>query len=410
MFWIVALAITAFTALILGRTAWSGRAGAAPAALSDLQVYRDQLKEIERDLARGVIAKDEAERTRIEVSRRILAADAAAQAGRSQGGQPRAMGLVALVVVVAAMAGALGLYTVLGAPGLRDLPIQARIEASDARRANRLSQAEAEARLPAPAVSEASADFLELMDKLRDTVERRPGDIEGLALLARNEAAIGNLRAAHAAQAKLIAARGADANAGDHSYHAELLVLAASGYVSREAEAAVRTALELDPAYPYARYYLAQYLMQVDRPDAAFRVLDVLLKESRPDAPWVAPTRAIIEEVAWHAGVKYELPALPDAAPAPGPSAEDMAAASEMSDEDRQEMIRDMVARLSERLASEGGTPEEWARLIRAHGVLGNTERARAIWSEAQGVFAASDQALATVNAAARDAGLETGE
>jgi cytochrome c-type biogenesis protein CcmH len=59
-----------------------------------------------------------------------------------------------------------------------------------------------------------------------------------------------------------------------------------------------------------------------------------------------------------------------------GPSAEEVAAAAEMSAEDRTAMIRGMVEGLRERLYSEGGSGEEWARLIRALGVLGDPEGA----------------------------------
>ena len=77
-----------------------------------------------------------------------------------------------------------------------------------------------------------------------------------------------------------------------------------------------------------------------------------------------------------------------------------------MSAVDQNAMIEGMVARLSDRLATEGGTPEEWARLIGAYGVLGESDRAAAIWAEAQDVFATSPQALATIRTAAVSAGV----
>ena len=108
----------------------------------------------------------------------------------------------------------------------------------------------------------------------------------------------------------------------------------------------------------------------------------------------------VIERAA-AAGVDYTL-----AAPS-GPSAEDIEAASEMTAEERQEMIRGMVGGLSERLATEGGPPEDWARLITALGVLGETTRARAIADEARQVFGDSPEALATVNSARARAGID---
>ena len=80
-----------------------------------------------------------------------------------------------------------------------------------------------------------------------------------------------------------------------------------------------------------------------------------------------------------------------------------------MSNEGRQEMIRGMVDGLLARLAENGGPPEDWARLIGALGVLGQTERAQAIWGEAQGTFAGELDALALLRDAAARAGLAAG-
>ena len=104
--------------------------------------------------------------------------------------------------------------------------------------------------------------------------------------------------------------------------------------------------------------------------------------------------RAEIEGVAAAAGVNYTLPELR------GPTAADMAAAQEMSAEDRQEMIRGMVEGLAERLATDGGPPEDWARLIGALSVLGETARARAVADEALQVFADNSDALGIIEAA----------
>jgi cytochrome c-type biogenesis protein CcmH len=93
---------------------------------------------------------------------------------------------------------------------------------------------------------------------------------------------------------------------------------------------------------------------------------------------------------------------------APGPSAEDVEAAQDMTPEQRQEMIRGMVAQLNDRLAAEGGPAEDWARLIAAYGVLGDTGRALDIWTEARGVFADRPDDLRIIRGAAEDAGVST--
>jgi cytochrome c-type biogenesis protein CcmH len=161
--------------------------------------------------------------------------------------------------------------------------------------------------------------------------------------------------------------------------------------------------MERDPRNPLARYYWGLMLLQNDRPDRTFRLWEQLLRDSTHDAPWVPPIRQSLPELAWFAGVDYQLP---PAAPTGGPTAEDMQAASEMSAEEQSEMIRGMVSSLAERLNTEGGTPQEWARLIGAYGVLGEQDRAIAIWNEAQDVFAANEEALAIVRGGAVQAGI----
>lgn len=403
-FWIIIAAIALVVVAFLTRAALRGGNRTLDAAAYDIEIYRDQLKEVERDLARGVIGADEAQRVRVEVSRRILAADTQMKSVKNPDApQVRSGLIVGVVALIAVLGGSLWLYNGLGQPGYDDLPMQTRIANSDALRANRMTQEQAEARLPEGMLPspEVSDDFRDLMARLRETVANRPGDIQGLSLLARNEAIMGNMDAAIDAQQQLIELRGDNASAADYSYLAELLIGATGGYVSQEAEEALRTALEIDPRYPFARYYLAQYLMQVDRPDAAFRTLETLLAESPPDAPWVEAIRETIEEVAWRAGVNYELPPLSGGT---GPSAADIAAAQDMSPEERNEMIRGMVSQLSQRLATEGGPPEEWARLIRALGILDDKDQANTIWSEAKEVFADDPSALRRLYSAAQDA------
>jgi cytochrome c-type biogenesis protein CcmH len=70
-------------------------------------------------------------------------------------------------------------------------------------------------------------------------------------------------------------------------------------------------------------------------------------------------------------------------------------------------MIEGMVAGLAERLAAQGGPPEDWARLVRSLGVLGRGDEAAAIRDEARQAFAGDAAALALIAAAAREAGLE---
>lgn len=382
----------------------------------DIKVYRDQLAEVDRDLERGVISKDDAERTRTEVKRRILAADAA---HRSADGTPAPQApktvnvLAAGLVAVGLIGGSLWIYRAMGAPGVEDLPRQARIAAAQTMRETRDTQAALEAALPPVPPMPLPERDAELMEALRNAVADRPDDLKGAQMLAGYEAAVGNFRAAYAAQQRVLSIKGDAANAEDYTTYGELLFIAAGNRVSPEAEAAFSAALARDRTNGGARFYMGVLMLQTGRPDVAFRTWRNLLSEGPVDAPWIAPIVSRIEEVAFLAGEDYSVPPIYTAsaaggAPADlkGPSAEDMEAASELDAEDRNAMVRGMVAQLSERLATSGGSPAEWAQLISAYGVLGEVDRARAIWTEAQSIFAAHPEALEEVRQGAARAGV----
>lgn len=394
VFWLAPILIATLVAVLLLRALRSPRDTGLTAADSDMAVYRDQLKEVDRDLARGVLTEAEAEAVRTEVSRRLLEAD---RRGRPHASASEGRILPAAVIVVALLlAGSFLLYGRIGAPGVADLPMAERLASLDAAARSRASQAEAEERARAllPEAPPADQSFLELMDRLRAALADRPNDVQGLTLLAENEARLGNYTAAREAQERLVAAYGADAPMGERVALLDLMVFAAGGFVSPEAEAVLSSILSAEPENETARYYAGLLFSQNGRPDRAFPIWRRLLETSAPDAPWVPVLRAEIEGVAAAAGVNYSLP------DQRGPTATDMAAAQDMTDEERQEMVRGMVEGLAERLASDGGPPEDWARLIGALSVLGETERARAVADEAVQVFADNSDALGIIEAA----------
>ena len=111
-------------------------------------------------------------------------------------------------------------------------------------------------------------------------------------------------------------------------------------------------------------------------------------------------------EVAWRAGQnRYELPAKTKIPPN-GPTQADIEASDEMTADERQEMISNMVEGLASRLASEGGTSDEWARLIKALSVLGESDRAKKIWAEALNIYNNSPADLRVINDTAKEIGI----
>ena len=107
-----------------------------------------------------------------------------------------------------------------------------------------------------------------------------------------------------------------------------------------------------------------------------------------------AASRQCVGEATEHAQAILDPrgPGKPEAEP--GPTQDDVAAAQTMTPADRAKMIQGMVSGLASRLRSQGGTAEEWMRLIRAYSVLGQNDQARTALADARKALAASPDAL----------------
>ena len=69
-------------------------------------------------------------------------------------------------------------------------------------------------------------------------------------------------------------------------------------------------------------------------------------------------------------------------------------------------MIEGMVAQLSDRLATDGGSVEEWNQLIRSLAVLQRLQEAQKIYDEAKVKFAGRPSELSFLRLAAVETGL----
>jgi cytochrome c-type biogenesis protein CcmH len=76
--------------------------------------------------------------------------------------------------------------------------------------------------------------------------------------------------------------------------------------------------------------------------------------------------------------------------------------------EDRQQAIQGMVEGLAQRLASSGGSAEEWSRLVRSYAVLGQREKASESLQSARGALARDRASLEQLDALAQELALNT--
>ena len=87
-------------------------------------------------------------------------------------------------------------------------------------------------------------------------------------------------------------------------------------------------------------------------------------------------------------------------APAPGPSAAQMAAAANQPPEQQAAMIQSMVDRLAARLKQDGSDLDGWVRLVRSYKILGEPDKARAAAADARQALMGDPGKLQQLNAA----------
>lgn len=280
LFYILAAVMTALAVAVLIRPLLRAMPQPAGAAEHGQTVYRDQLAELDRDVARGLLSPQEDAAARAEISRRMLAAARAAGPETERPTVPpaRRLALAALVVPVAAVA----VYLAVGRPGAPDRPLQARLDAGETRAAGASTQME--------------AALAELSERLRED----PEDIEAQILMGRVLVRLSRYDEAlthYETAIELVEAGGAVelSDAALKSEYAQTRVMASDGSVDTQSMELFREVLEDDPNNPEALFFLGRVMAEAGEYDLAYRLWNRLIEVSPPDAPWAGAVRAQLQ-------------------------------------------------------------------------------------------------------------------
>jgi cytochrome c-type biogenesis protein CcmH len=356
------------TATVILAVLWPlSRRGGGSRSDSDVAVYRDQLDEIERDRAAGLIKDNEAGAAKVEVSRRLLAAaDADVQAAPPGNAaaivwRRRTVAVAAFVVLPLAVP---TFYLALGSPELPDQPLTPRL---------------------AGARTNQSLDAL--IAQVETHPERNPDDGRGWEVIAQVYARLGRFDDAVKARRQALRLNGDSAQR--QAALGEALVFAANGVVTAEAKAAFERAIALDGNDVQARYFLGLAAEQDGNRAQAAAAWRALLAAAPPDAAWTDFVRSALARVEGTAAAGG-----PDGGASAAPSEEQIAASSQLNPEQRKRMIEGMVERLSERLHRDGSDVEGWLRLVRSYMVLGEADKARAAAADARRALAGDPNKL----------------
>ena len=348
MFWIIAAALTAAVTYAVTKPLLRPAEEARGESAADVAVYKDQLREIDADAARGSISPVEADAARAEVARRMLRT---ADAPQAPAAIAREIGRFAYVAAsVALPIATLALYLNFGSPGMPAQPLAERLAAG-------------------PNHDNAN----DLVAKVEAALRANPDDGKGWDVIA--PVYMAQARYADAASAYATAMRLLGESAARLQGFADARIRADNGVIAEDAKKALERVRALAPERQEARVWLALAKEQDGDVKAAIADYRAVLAESAADAPW----RKMLEE---------RIAALENPAPAQseakGPGAADVAAFEAMTPEQRQTKINSMVDGLAAKLKAQPKDRDGWQRLIRAYTALGRRDDAMKAAQEAR--------------------------
>jgi cytochrome c-type biogenesis protein CcmH len=334
---------------------------------TEAAVYRDQLAEIDRDAAGGLIGPSEAAAARVEIGRRLLAAvdDPRGPPVASNLGLRRTAAIIALAglpLVAAAV------YVPLGSPRLGDFPLAERAHAPDA-----------------------TQPLDNLVAQVEQHLEKNPTDGRGWSVLAPVLLRLGRFDDAVRAYRNSITYNGDSAER--RSDLGEAMAGAAGGVVTADAKAEFERGLAFNADDVKANYFLGLAAEQDGRPSEAATIWRAMLAKAPPGAPWRPLLQAALARIGGSG--------------APVLSDDTVAAAKDMNEADRGAMIRGMVDRLASRLKQNGDDVEGWLRLVRAYMVMGDRDKARGALTDARQAVANDADRLRQLNEGLKHLGLD---
>jgi cytochrome c-type biogenesis protein CcmH len=333
---------------------------------AEAAVYRDQLSEIARDASTGLINPPEAAAARVEISRRLLAATDNQREPLSA--NVRLRRLAAIVALVGLPIVAAGLYGVLGSPDLPDFPLAQRSRTPDG-----------------------AQPFENLIAQVEEHLQKNPNDGRGWSVIAPVYGRLGRFDDAVRAFRNSITYNGETATR--RADLGEALVALGGGVVTAEAKSEFERSVALNADEPKANYLLGLAAEQDGRSADAASIWRTMLEKAPANAPW----RSVVQDALVRVG----------GAPVPAPSNEAIAAAKDMSEGDRNAMIRSMVERLATRLKQNGDDVEGWLRLVRAYMVLGDADKVKAASSDARQAIAKDPERLQQLNDGLKNLGFD---
>ena len=375
--------------------------------LQEQAIYQDQLSEVDRDQKAGTIDAPEAEAARIEIHRRLAEAKSAIQHAQPLSAGWKMLALVSTAGLV--ILGGVNLYGVMGAP---DIPSVSNVQTP--------ASVAAQTPVTEPATVKAAQDpnadagtgqVDSIIAKLQARLQTNPKDAEGWRMLGWAQFNTQHYAASADAYAKALEID--PANIDYKSAYAESLVQSAEGIVTPKAQGLIAEVLAKDPKEFRARFYDALAHEQAGDQNGALDRWISLLADAPADANWRDDVKQRVANLGKTLGRDVSAApaptqtAIPPSASAPQITDEQKSAIQSLPADDQQAMIKGMVAKLADKLASNPNDPDGWIRLIRSYQVLNDQEAAKDALSKATTALANDATNKEKVIAAANELGVK---
>lgn len=336
LFWFIAIAVTAIACAALFYAAGGRTVNVSAPELGDSNNhFRLVLAGIDADLAAGKLGEAEAKAAKRELAREMLrfkAEPGKVPMADDLGRMPLLVGIAGITIL------AFAIYAALGNPDLPSHPLAGRTD-----------------------IASQSLDLNTAVARIEQQLTANPQDVRGWAVIAPAYTEMGRFADAAQAYRRVIDLSGPTPKL--QTSLAEALLLEANGGGSDEAMTLLRAASASAPADPLPRLYLAAELTRTGQYDEAATAWQGALALANGTEPWLAAAQQGLA-VARNGG-----------APVTGPSAGEA------------EMIAQMVGGLANRLATQGGSVEEWMQLVRAYLVLGDKAKAQSAYDDAVAAY-----------------------
>jgi cytochrome c-type biogenesis protein CcmH len=406
--WIILTIMTSAAAVLLSAPFIRRLDRPQAESAGNIEVYRDQLKEIENEQQQGLVDDAQAEMARLEIKKRALAASKTDRSFLPRlSGRERDFAVAGVTAIV--VLGSVGLYAATGNPDLpskqSSVPAQRASESLSFVRESSApenlvaamkkiagegqGQPQAQAQSEVPPVDE-------MIRRLETRLLQNPKDGQGWRTLGWSFLNIGRYSEASDAYQKAIEL---NPNVAEiRSARIEALVRSADGVVTADAKNAIEDTLKIDPKDGRARFFKGLAKEQGGDKASALKDWIEVLKDANPDEAWVSDLKNKISGLKQElgsddaarsngpnetdAGRSPEKSTVARALPMPsaiekGPNPQDVRTAEAMPPEERSAMIRGMVDRLASRLEKSPHDADGWIKLMQSRMVLGDTELAK---------------------------------